>query len=363
MNKINMNTLWDAVYERMEKEFGTMHDQLLTSAPQEIIDNAYQIVMKQDILMIMEEHDLPEAQLRVLLELDLPLDSLYQEWLRNDYGHMEQLHDCVIYFADSIMRHQAEQKYEDPATPPYTLSAKQAGQLCEMHEWRASHDRDRSCKLDFNDGVGKVYNSEEFVPFLQKWTEQYGLGRCVRLLAYTVRKQDYDGRYYPSVKDRASYIRFPDGDRINDLTSNVHPCVINASMCELIKLEQERGNNFTIYQLKNSDELHNIRFEPLDRLREAGIAVSAPNYRRIYTALLDSGTTLEDISERFNINNPANFYGHSLSVSDVVVLRREGNERAYYCDNIGFKGLPDFKSTDAEQKLPQKPKKRDEMER
>lgn len=365
MDENKQDTLWDSVYERMEDEFNTMHDQLMTATPQEIIDSSYQIIMKQDILTVMEEHDLSVGQLRVLSEQKYPLDALYQDWLSNDYGHMEQLRNCVTDFVDGILRNQAELKYADPTTSPYTFSAKRAGQLDETHEWRASHDRDRACKLEFNDSVGKVFNTDEFVPFLRSWTVKYGLDRCVQLLAYTVRKQDYDGRYYPSVKNRVSYIRFPDDDRINDLTSNVHPCIFNASMCELIKFEQERGNTFTIYQLKNGDELHNIRFESLDWLEKVGATVSASNYRRVYTALLDPGTTLEDIYERFNIDNPSNFYGHSLSVSDVVVLRRDGVERAFYCDsgNIGFAELPDFKSAEAEQELPQKPKRRDGQER
>lgn len=363
MDNNNKDILWNTVYERMENEFDAMHDQLLNEKSQVIIENAYQIVMKQDILIEMEDHDFSEAQLRVLSELDHPLDALYQEWIENDYGHMEQLRGCVTEYADGILRHQAEVKCADPATSPYTLSAKQAEQLGEMHEWRASHKRDCTCKLDFNDGIRMAYDTNNLVDFLKKWTEQYGLDRCVRLLAYTVRMQDYDGRYYPQVKERASYVRFPDGDRINDLATNVHPCIINASMGELIKLEQVRGNTFAIYQLKNDDKLRNIRFEPLDQLLEAGAAVSASNYRRVYTSLLDSGTTLENIYERFNINNPTDFCGHSLAVSDVVVLRRDGTEHSFYCDSIGFKELTDFKTIEAEQSLPLKPKRRDETER
>lgn len=363
MRESQHDSLWDIVYNRMESEFNATLNQLLAAAPQEIIDNAYQIVMKQDILLVMKEDTLSETQLRVLSELDSPLDALYQDWLEKDYGHMEQLRDCVIGFADGILWDQAKVKYADPASPPFTLSVKKAGQLGQSHEWRASRDRDRACKLDFNDGVGITYNTEEFVPFLRKWTDQYGLDRCVRLLVYTIRQHDYDGRYYPHVKDRASYIRFPVGERLSDLESNVHPCIINASMCELIKLEQERGNTFIIYQLKNGADLHTFRFESLARLHEAGVAVQASNYRRVYTALLHSGTILEDIYEHFNTNSPTDFHGHSLSVSDVVVFRRDGKERAFYCDSIGFTELKDFKTCDAKQELPQKQKTNDCAER
>jgi hypothetical protein len=92
---------------------------------------------------------------------------------------------------------------------------------------------------------------------------------------------------------------------------NIDVGAVNAAMIELMKLEQERGNTYTIYQLKSGDDLHYIRFEPLDRLREAGSDVSASNYRRVYTAPLDASTTLGRIYERINMNHPQDFYGHS----------------------------------------------------
>lgn len=59
-------------------------------------------------------------------------------------------------------------------------------------------------------------------------------------------------------------------------------------------------------------------------------------------AELSPGETLEDIYTRFNIDHPEDFKGHSLSVSDVVVLHEKGSDTAYYVDSIGFKEVPDF---------------------
>lgn len=66
------------------------------------------------------------------------------------------------------------------------------------------------------------------------------------------------------------------------------------------------------------------------------------NYELVYTAELAAGTSLEDIYTRFNINHPHDFKGHSLSVSDIVVLHQNGQDTAYYVDSIGFKELPEF---------------------
>lgn len=101
-------------------------------------------------------------------------------------------------------------------------------------------------------------------------------------------------------------------------------------------------DTFTIYQLKGGDETRDFRFEPYDRLQAAGLAVVPANYAHIYTAPLENGMTLEGIFERFNIDHPKDFKGHSLSVSDVVVLHQHGQETAHYVDSFGYKQVPEF---------------------
>ncbi|WP_295095504.1 YodL domain-containing protein, partial [Ruminococcus sp.] len=101
-------------------------------------------------------------------------------------------------------------------------------------------------------------------------------------------------------------------------------------------------NYFEIYQLKNDEKLHYHRFTSYEQLTKEGNTVAAENYNLIYTAELTSGTTLEDIYTRFNIEHPEDFDGHSLSVSDVIVVHDNGNVSAYYVDDIGFKRVPEF---------------------
>ena len=105
---------------------------------------------------------------------------------------------------------------------------------------------------------------------------------------------------------------------------------------------QEQGDTFTIYQLKGGPETRDYRFEAYESLQEAGLAVDRQNYDLIYTAPLDGKSTLEDIYRTFNLDRPADFTGHSLSVSDVVVLNRSGKEEAHYCDSFGFTPVPEF---------------------
>ena len=106
--------------------------------------------------------------------------------------------------------------------------------------------------------------------------------------------------------------------------------------------EQEQGDTFSIYQLKRGDETRDLRFEPYDRLQATGHTVDRANYELIYTAPLAPGTSLEDIYTRFNIDHPKDFKGHSLSISDVVVLHQNGQDTAHYVDSYGYTEIPQF---------------------
>ena len=106
--------------------------------------------------------------------------------------------------------------------------------------------------------------------------------------------------------------------------------------------ETGRDDTFSIYQLKDGDETRDYRFEPYDRLQAAGLAVDRANYELVYTASLAPGTSLDDIFTRFNIDHPKDFKGHSLSVSDVVVLHQDGQDTAHYVDRGDFKQIPEF---------------------
>ena len=109
------------------------------------------------------------------------------------------------------------------------------------------------------------------------------------------------------------------------------------------KEPQLNQDTFSIYQIPSTPEGRDFRFRSHEELESEGLAVDRNNYDLIYTAPLADGTTLEDIYYTFNADDrPTGFRGHSLSVSDVVVLNRDGEEEAYYCDNYGFTPVPEF---------------------
>ena len=104
----------------------------------------------------------------------------------------------------------------------------------------------------------------------------------------------------------------------------------------------EPVGSFSIYQLKGGNETLDYRFEPLDSIHRNGLSVKPENYELVYEAPLTEKDNLESIYTRFNVDRPADFTGHSLSVSDIVVLHQNGKDTAHYCDRTGFSEVPEF---------------------
>ena len=123
------------------------------------------------------------------------------------------------------------------------------------------------------------------------------------------------------------------------------------------KLLYGSSDKYGIYQLKHNPELDHLRFEGTESLKRMGItkdnfdAIKPENYELIYVGNLSElqeqteGEMLEAIYEKFNIDHPEDYRGHSLSVSDIVVLHQNGKNSAHFVDSFGFTGLSDFMQT------------------
>ena len=141
--------------------------------------------------------------------------------------------------------------------------------------------------------------------------------------------------------------------------------VFDAQVKERMDHQQEReqafldhkGDCFAIYQVKHTDELRDIRYEGLEWLKSIGQTVQRDNYDLVYTApLLPSdlkGDTAEQLFYRFNNEHPTDYRHPSMSVSDIVAIKRDGKVSCHYCDSFGFAEVPGF--------LPDNPLKNAEM--
>lgn len=99
---------------------------------------------------------------------------------------------------------------------------------------------------------------------------------------------------------------------------------------------------YAIFQLKDKEQLRDYRFADSEYLKNNGLYIDRENYNKVYRGRLKANETLEDIYERFNINQPKDFYGHSLSVGDIVAIRKNGVSTVNFVDRVGFTEVPDF---------------------
>lgn len=126
--------------------------------------------------------------------------------------------------------------------------------------------------------------------------------------------------------------------RAEGVTAEVAPLI-----ARLDAFEKECGvNTYMVYQLKDGAELRDYCFESLDSLQRQGLSVNPENYELIYAARFTPAETLETVYTDLNIHRPDDFHGHSLSFSNVVVLREYGKDTAHYCDSAGFAEVPQF---------------------
>lgn len=115
--------------------------------------------------------------------------------------------------------------------------------------------------------------------------------------------------------------------------------------------QPETPFSYDIYQIREGNAYHSLRFANLSELEHMHQPVQKSNYEQIYTGTLSENSAdgqsshtevLESLYEKFNLQHTADYRGHSLSVSDIVVLHENGRDTAYFCDSIGFKEVPEF---------------------
>lgn len=101
-------------------------------------------------------------------------------------------------------------------------------------------------------------------------------------------------------------------------------------------------DRYAIYQIKEDGKGHEYIFMGMEFLKKQNLEVEHADYRMVYQDKLTEEDTLDSLWEKFNLNHPEDFEGHSLSVSDVVAVRKDGELKCYYVDSFGFTELPDF---------------------
>lgn len=122
----------------------------------------------------------------------------------------------------------------------------------------------------------------------------------------------------------------------------------NERMQEIMQRQSEtalfdsREDRYGIYQLADEGNGQAYRFMGMTYLQERGLTVDGADYRFVYGDVLEEGESLESLYQKFNMEHPQDYTGHSLSVSDVVIIKKDGGLTAHYVDSFGYQELPDF---------------------
>ena len=141
------------------------------------------------------------------------------------------------------------------------------------------------------------------------------------------------------VKEWLEGVVLEDPDTAERVERVMHPERYEKSSEELMFAGEER---YALYQLNTESKDVPYEFMGMDFVEDHGMEVTAVDYKCVYSGILHDSVSLDELYSIFNQNHPADFKGHSMSVSDVVIVNRDGDMKAYYVDSFGFADLPDF---------------------
>jgi hypothetical protein len=147
-----------------------------------------------------------------------------------------------------IEKGQIQESPEKTTVPIYRLSFMEASERGETEQWKANHWETKACSMEFNENFGMAYHERRMPEFLEQMVDKYGMERCKIVLASTIQLADYDGRYYPSIKEEAAKVFIPNvdtadkmNDRRFDYRTDCHPVMVNFAFRELLTMEKEQS--------------------------------------------------------------------------------------------------------------------------
>lgn len=155
----------------------------------------------------------------------------------------------------------------------------------------------------------------------------------------------------PELRSSMDTIRLTSSQLIADITEKLLELQKTRELENDIKTEElteessfffNTENCYAIYQYSQTHDEMGYQYMSLDFIEKMGMSVKGSDYQMMYQGVLEVQDTLEDLYIKFNIDRPEDFKGHSMSTSDVVILKSDGEMKAYYVNDIGFRELPKF---------------------
>lgn len=182
-----------ALYNKMAAEQKGFRDWLLKQPPEEILNHACEYSEREDILMAMEDLNLPGRQASALLESPAPLADVYKDYSKMETGQMEDIQGCIEARAASALETQNE---ATRAIPLYRESFEYASEHDETAVFWASSQANRECRLAIESAIQDGYDGMRLASDVEKGVlEQFGAERVSCILAITLCEKSYDGRF------------------------------------------------------------------------------------------------------------------------------------------------------------------------
>ena len=229
----------------------------------------------------------------------------------------------------------------------YVKSVGYAKEHGEMERWKLSMRENVACKNLIEQTLRDKFDGLHIEDNAQKGVlDRFGRHRTEFILAVSIHQKAWDGRFSDENKIWAENV-LPENcsaELFDQYMVETHPAILDGFVYMVRESPSEREiviqGTFELYQLGGKE--CGYRFMGTKFTNGMGIKIDRADYEKVYEGKLKVGDDLDRIYERFNINRPDDFFGHSLSVSDVIVLNNEEGRKAFYVDTFGFTELPDF---------------------
>ena len=229
MTNEELNTM---LYQKLFAEQEKFRGWLLTQPPSEILNHAYEYVMREDIVLAMEYHDLSAEQAKALIYSPSPLADIFRDFEKIEGDHMDNIRWCIESRANKNILAQRETLRN---LPVYVFSGTFAKEHGELDEYRASFKANVECKNAIEEAIANHYSNNHFDgSCVQEIVERFGMERVSFVLANTIQDKDWDGRISPKNKSWAKETLMPNdyniwGGRRTDeyVCSQAHPGLID----------------------------------------------------------------------------------------------------------------------------------------
>ena len=230
-----------ALYEKMAAEQDKFRDWLKSQPPEEILKHTYEYTVREDILMAMEELDLPQSRAAALLVSPSPLADVYKEFSDRETSYMDVVRDSIETRAGAALAAQRE-------LPVYRHPAAYAREHGELDQYRASRRANIACKEAIEASISEHYRDnrldKDAVPQV---IEQFGYTRTLYVLANTLQQKTWDERFSPANKAWAKTVDIPPnpdgfgGERNLDFVVDSHSGLVDLFLSQARLLQELRA--------------------------------------------------------------------------------------------------------------------------